>query len=117
LEGVAGQRAEAVATDPARVVAGSLRPAIREPALRLWLSSAEDPCEHVDPSRHVPDGLADVVAALIGAPLEGVVVDAGEPPANACANVLEPFRHQLGVAHRCESMVWRCPTSGAVRCA
>src|SRR5256712_2290941 len=55
--------------------------------------------EDVDPPPHVPDGLANVVAAVIGTPFERVLVQVFDATAQPRANVLEPLRHELGVAH------------------
>src|SRR4029077_10151141 len=99
LERVPGQHTEAISADAARVVTRPFGPAIGEPAFGRWLRSAENAGEHIDPPRHVPNGLADVIAAVVGSPLEGVLIEASYLLANASANVLEPLRHQLGVAH------------------
>src|SRR5437867_3578477 len=99
LERVPAQHAEAVVADAPRVVAGPFSPAIGEPPLGRRLRSVEQTREHVDPPRHVPDRLADVVAAIVGAPFERVLVEAFEPTAQPSPDVLEPLRHEPGVAH------------------
>src|SRR5207253_4941257 len=83
-----------------RVIAGPVGPAVGEPPFSRSLRAAEDAREHVDPPRHVPNGLADVVAAIVSAPLERVLVESFDSTAESRGDVLEPFRHQLGVAHR-----------------
>src|SRR5438445_7100593 len=99
LERVPGQRAKPVVAYTARVIAGPFGPTIGEPSLRRGLRPAEDAGEHVDPPSHMPDRFANVVPAVVGAPLEGVLLEIFEPLANASANALEPFRHEQSVAH------------------